>query len=135
MDLTCHDAEVDAQLRSNAAHLPQSNVPPQDEDIYAEQQPNPSPGPWSRFTYGIDSMLRGSNLVQNQPPQQAPAKVASQPTKPQLSRDGARPSETLAAQQAFGVRLSRMARVEGNPQAEVLRTRPAPETNRDRATL
>lgn len=82
---------------------------------------------------GIIVCLRGCNIVQNQQPQQAPEKVASPLTKPRPSRDGARPSETLAAQQAFGARLSRTARVEGNTQAG--NTRPAQQTHPDRATL
>ncbi|KAJ5785404.1 uncharacterized protein N7503_010616 [Penicillium pulvis] len=135
LDLTDHDVEIDAQLQSNTAHLPEINVPPQDEDIHANPQPNPPRRPWTRLTHEIDSMLRGSNTVQNQQPLQAPAQVASQPTKPQPSRDEARLSGTLAAQHAFEARLSRTARVELNFQAEVLRNRPAPETNSDRATL
>lgn len=129
-DPTGHDAEVDAQLRSNTAHLPESNVPPQDEDIHANQQSHLPQGIWSRTRHGIDSLLRGETNAKNQQPQHA-----RRSTSAQQFRDGARPSETLAAQQAFEARLSRTARVEGNSQAEVLRTRPAPETNPDRATL
>lgn len=128
LELTDHDAEIDAQLRLSSHASPQSKIPRQNEDIDTQQQSNLPQGFWSRTRHGIDSLLRGEINAKNQQPQ-----LARRPTSPQQFRHGARPSEALTAQQAFGARLSRTARVEGNTQAG--NTRPTQQTNPDHATL